>query len=64
MLSGSIVDIMLIYCSLVEEQTSQLLGGRYNVGRLLSGGNVDKMLIRDYLAENINSQLNDYLALS
>ena len=52
MLSGSIVDIMLIYCSLVEEQTSQLLGGRYNVGRLLSGGNVDNMLILVYLAEN------------
>ena len=63
-LSGLILDIMLIYFSLVEEQTSQLLGGWYNVGRLLSGGNVDKMLIRDYLAENINSQLNDYLALS
>ena len=26
----------------------------------MSGGNVDKMLIRDYLAENINSQLIDY----
>ena len=52
MLSGLILDIMLICFSLVEEQTSQLLGGRYNVGRLLSGGNVDKMLIHVHLAEN------------
>ena len=44
MFSGINVDRILIYFSLAEEQTSQLLGGGYNVGRLLSGGNVDRML--------------------
>ena len=46
MLSGINVDRILIYFSLAEEQTSQPLGGGYNVGRLLSGGNVDKMLMK------------------